>query len=62
MSVRRRSPAPETGRRLGSIAIPDLAKTADTDRGAQNLATVPRAGNLSSDTRAGSARWSGKGR
>ena len=27
--------------------------TADPDRGAANLATVPRAGNLSSDTRAG---------
>ena len=62
MSVRHRSPAPESGRRQGSAWIPDLAKTADTDRGASNLARVPRAGNLSSDTRAGLARWSGKGR
>jgi hypothetical protein len=33
--------------------------TADRDRGAANLATVPRAGNVSSDTRAGKRRRSG---
>jgi hypothetical protein len=33
----------------------DLAKSADVSRGASNLATVPRAGNISSDTRAGRA-------
>ena len=32
---------------------PSLAQTADASRGASNLATVPRAGNLSTDTRAG---------
>ena len=42
--------------------VPDLAMTADTDRGASNLARVPRAGNLSSDTRAGLARWPGEER
>jgi len=36
--------------------VPDLASTADPTRGASNLATVPRAGNVSSDTRAGSIR------
>jgi hypothetical protein len=61
MSVRHRSPAPESGRRTGSIEVPDLAKTADASRGASNLATVPRAGNISSDTRAGRSRWSGSG-
>jgi hypothetical protein len=53
MTDRRRSPAPETGRRDGTPEVPDLAKTADASRGASNLATVPRAGNLSTDTRAG---------
>jgi hypothetical protein len=52
MSGQRRTPAPETGRRKG-ILVPDLATTADGSRGASNLATVPRAGNVSSDTRAG---------
>ncbi len=31
-----------------------LPNTADATRGSSNLATVPRAGNISSDTRAGS--------
>jgi len=34
--------------------VPNLAQTADVSRGASNLATVPRAGNISRDTRAGS--------
>ena len=55
MTDRRRSPAPESGRRNGTSRSPNLAKTADASRGASNLATVPRAGNLSSDTRAGRA-------
>ena len=55
MSGQRRSPAPESGRRYGTFDVPDLAKSADVSRGASNLATVPRAGNISSDTRAGSA-------
>ena len=53
MTDRRRSPAPESGRRLGIESVPDLAMTADASRGASNLSTVPRAGNISTDTRAG---------
>jgi len=53
MTGRRRSPAPESGRRSRAIPAPDLAMTADRSHGASNLATVPRAGNVSSDTRAG---------
>ena len=53
MTDRRRSPAPESGRRYGIHAAPNLASTADASRGTSNLATVPRAGNISSDTRAG---------
>jgi hypothetical protein len=33
--------------------VVDLANSADVSSGASNLATVPRAGNYSSDTRAG---------
>ncbi len=54
MTDRRRSPAPESGRRDGTVAVPDLARTADASRGASNPVTVPRAGNMSTDTRAGS--------
>jgi len=32
-----------------------LPATADATRGSDNLATIPRAGNISTDTRAGSA-------
>ncbi len=32
-----------------------LPNTADATRGSSNLATIPRAGNISSDTRAGLA-------
>ena len=53
MTDRRRSPAPESGRRSFADTATDLAMTADASRGASNLATVPRAGNISSDTRAG---------
>jgi hypothetical protein len=52
MTGQHRSPASESGRREGT-PIPDLAMTADPARGASNLATVPRAGNVSNDTRAG---------
>ncbi len=38
---------------MGIPEVPNLASTADASRGTSNLATVPRAGNLSSDTRAG---------
>ena len=53
MTDRRRSPAPESGRRFSTERVDDLAKSADASSGASNLATVPRAGNISSDTRAG---------
>src|SRR5215208_7934779 len=53
MTDRRRSPAPETGRRIAVPQAANLAQTADASRGASNLAAVPRAGNLSTDTRAG---------
>jgi hypothetical protein len=53
MTGQRRSPASGSGRRDGISPVPDLAKTADLSRGASNLATVPRAGNVSTDTRAG---------
>ena len=53
MTDRRRSPAPESGRRFGATLVPSLASTADESRGTSNLATVPRAGNISTDTRAG---------
>ena len=53
MTGQRRSPASGSGRRDGTRVVPDLAKTADLSRGTSNLVTVPRAGNVSSDTRAG---------
>ena len=37
---------------VGATALP---KTADDTRGSSNLATRPRAGNISTDTRAGIA-------
>ena len=55
MTDRRRFPAPESGRRIPTNPVVTLARTADVSRGASNLATVPRAGNISSDTRAGRA-------
>lgn len=55
MTGQRRSPASESGRRNGAYVVPDLAKTADLSRGTSNLVTVPRAGNVSTDTRAGIA-------
>jgi len=53
MTDGRRSPAPESGRSSRPESVPDLAITADVSRGTSNLATVPRAGNISTDTRAG---------
>lgn len=53
MTGQRRSPASESGRRDGTPMVPDLASTADPTRGTSNLASVPRAGNVSRDTRAG---------
>jgi hypothetical protein len=52
--TQRRNPEHLTGRSrrtLGWVAW--LPTTADQSRGSSNLATVPRAGNLSSDMRAG---------
>ena len=49
-----RIPDRETGRQDGIQEIPDLTKTADASHGWSNLASRPRAGNMSSDTRAGS--------
>ncbi len=34
-------------------SVPALPTTADETRGTTNLATIPRAGNISTDTRAG---------
>jgi hypothetical protein len=56
MTGRRRPPAPESGRRKGTLEVPNLAQTADESRGASNLSTVPRAGNISTETRAGRSR------
>jgi hypothetical protein len=53
MTGQHRSPAPESGRRPETLRVPNLAITADVSRGRSNLASVPRAGNISTDTRAG---------
>ena len=53
MTYQLRSPAPESGRQRSTLVVASLALTADDSRGCSNLATVPRAGNISSDTRAG---------
>lgn len=58
MSDRRR-PTTKAARSAWGDEIPPLPMTADASRGATNLATVPRAGNISTDTRAG--RRSGVG-
>lgn len=43
-----------TGRRIRDLWVPILPSTADASCGTENLVTVPRTGNISSDTRAGS--------
>lgn len=48
-----RNPAFMTGRSVREPQAPPLPITADQSRGSSNLATRPRAGNLSTDTRAG---------
>ena len=53
MTGQHRSPAPESGRKRVTLWVPNLATTADVSRGRSNLASVPRAGNISTDTRAG---------
>jgi hypothetical protein len=40
-------------RSLARMRVSSLPQTADGSLGTTNLATVPRAGNISSDTRAG---------
>ena len=52
--TQRRSPEQETGRHERTLEVPDLTRTADAAHGMSNLATRPRAGNMSTDTRAGS--------
>ncbi len=53
--TRRRPPVYQTGRRArGLDETSSLPQTADATRGSSNLATAPRAGNISTDTRAGS--------
>lgn len=54
MTGQHRPPAFDPGRRRGTLVVPNLAITADVSRGRSNLASVPRAGNISTDTRAGS--------
>lgn len=49
---------PTLGRAARAVTPRVTPMTADGDRGAANLATVPRAGNVSSDTRAGRQRRS----
>jgi hypothetical protein len=49
-----RNPEHLTGRSAwGLQMVPTLPMTADQSRGSSNLATRPRAGNISTDTRAG---------
>ena len=54
MTSQRRTPGYETGRQPRTLEVPDLTKTADVSRGMANLASRPRSGNVSDDTRAGS--------
>jgi len=52
--TKRRSPVNQTGRRVRDpLVVAYLPTTADAARGSTNLATRPRAGNISTDTRAG---------
>jgi hypothetical protein len=48
-----RNPAIQTGRSALRLPASPLHVSADQSRGSTNLATTPRAGNLSTDTRAG---------
>jgi hypothetical protein len=59
MSGQRRTPDRTTGWRPRTRPVPDLRMTADADHGAGNLASLPFAGNVSDDTRAGSPGRSG---
>ncbi|MGH2468148.1 MAG: hypothetical protein ACRDGL_10540 [Candidatus Limnocylindrales bacterium] len=46
-----------TGRRARYLTVPALPSTADASGGMENPVTVPRTGNISSDTRAGILGW-----
>lgn len=48
-----RTPERQTGRDAQDVVVLPLPTTADKSCGSSNLATRPRAGNLSTDTRAG---------
>ena len=52
--TQRRNPARQTGRHERTPEVPDLTQSADASHGMSNLASRPRAGNMSTDTRAGS--------
>jgi hypothetical protein len=57
MSEMRRQPELRNRRSLRvRMPVSTLPITADASRGSSNLATAPRAGNISSDTRAGCPR------
>jgi hypothetical protein len=51
----RRHPLDRTARSDRHVLVSSLPATADVTRGSSNLATIPRAGNISTDTRAGSS-------
>jgi hypothetical protein len=51
-----RNPAIQTGRSALRLEVLPLLACADQSRGSSNLASTPRAGNLSTDTRAGRPR------
>jgi hypothetical protein len=53
MIERRERQDPSVQSRRPPMRDPRLLQTADRDMGMSNLAFVPRAGNISTDTRAG---------
>jgi len=55
MNDRNRQNYSPTRRNRDAVASRVLPLTADQSHGSSNLASVPRAGNISSDTRAGVA-------
>ncbi len=58
--TRRRHTVDQTDRRdRDTHVVSSLPKTVDASRGSSNLATTPRAGNISSDMRAGRSGWFG---
>jgi hypothetical protein len=59
MQDARRTPLRRATRSAGPTWVTSLPSTADVSGGASNLATRPRAGNISTDTRAGTPARSG---